>query len=350
MQKISPKIAIEGKSVEYLEGSYSNNGGGTAAELNFSMPLQYGGNRKLWNKEVTLYLDEADSTPLFRGWIRRANPTLNDIEILAMDALGYTVKGGESSKSSIVLTKQDNLDGHTTGAAIVSAIKRAKLDTKLKTDAIRNSTPSISASRFNFRGRVSLEEIIKKMVSNSIDESGTLPRPNIYKLIDDGTNSQLVIEPEADVDAAQIAHVFTEDDNILSLTINEKKIPTIILVKGRNGVEGTFTHDGALTALDRSYLEVSNAQLTSPAECVDFGRKLFEANLHNQYEYAIEVSEGSYLSENEVIRVETNDRDYSGNYRVIGKNISFSPDSYSVGIVINRKPPTLAEYIADSDN
>ena len=52
MKKISPKIAIDGKSVEYLEGSYTSSGGGTAAELSFSMPLQYGGNKKLWNKEI----------------------------------------------------------------------------------------------------------------------------------------------------------------------------------------------------------------------------------------------------------------------------------------------------------
>jgi hypothetical protein len=350
MKKISPKIAIDGKSVEYLEGSYTYAGGGTAAELSFSMPLQYGGNKKLWNKEVLLYLDEADSTPIFRGWIRRAQPTLDDIEILAMDALGYTVKGGETTKSSIVLTRQDNLDGYTSGAAIVEAIKRAKLDTKLYTDFIRNTTPSISASRFNFRGRVTLQDIIQAMVYNSVDESGTLPRPNLYKLVDDGSNSQLVIEPEADVDTAQIAHIFTEESNIISLTINEKKIPTIILVRGKDGVEGTFTHDSAITALDRTYLEVDNNQLTSPAECKNFGRKLFEANLKNQYEYALEVTEGSYLAENEVIRVETNDRDFSGNYRVIGKSISFSPASFNVGITINKKPPTLAEYIADSDN
>ena len=113
---------------------------------------------------------------------------------------------------------------------------------------------------------------------------------------------------------------------------------------------GTFSHDSAITALDRNYLEVSNDNLKSPAECVEFGRKVFEANLKNQYEYAIEVAEGEYLMENDVVRVETENRDYSGNYRVIGKSISFSPSSYDIGIVINRKPPTLAEYIGSRDN
>ena len=349
MRKISPKIAIDGKSVEYLEGSYNNTGGGKAAELEFSLPLTYGGSTKLWNKEVTLFLNESDSTPLFRGWIKRAQPTFNDITILAMDALGYLVKGGDSEKAKIQLTDTDNLDGLTASAAIVAALKKAKLNNKLGTDFIGDTSPRVSSSNPPLRGTMGVEEIITSLISKAIDESGTLPRPNIYKLLDDGSQSQLIIELEADVDTAQINHIYTEDDNIVSLSINEKKIPTIINVTGQ-GVMGTFSHDSAITALDRNYLEVSNDNLKSPAECVEFGRKVFEANLKNQYEYAVEVAEGEYLMENDVVRVETENRDYSGNYRVIGKSISFSPSSYDIGIVINRKPPTLAEYIGSRDN
>ena len=87
-----------------------------------------------------------------------------------------------------------------------------------------------------------------------------LPRPNIAKLIDDGTNSQLVLELEADVDNAVISHTYTEYDNITNLNIINRKIPTVIIVNG-NGVNGTFTHDSAITALDRTYLEVNNNNL-----------------------------------------------------------------------------------------
>ena len=145
-------------------------------------------------------------------------------------------------------------------------------------------------------------------------------------------------------------HTYTEHNNIVSLSINERRVPTVIVVKGKDGVSGRFSHDTAISALDRNYLEVENSLLTSPASCKDFAQKLFEANLKAQYEYAIEVIEGGYLNENDVIRIETEDERLSGNYRVIGKAISFSPDSYSVGITINKKPPTLAEYISSRDN
>jgi len=349
MPKISPRVAIEGAEVEYIEGSYSQNGGGSAAELSFTLPLTYGGGKKLWNREVTMYLNDQDSTPLFRGWIRRANPTFNEIEILAMDALGYLVKGGGESKATINLTPTDNLDGYTAGGAITTAIKKAKLNTKIGTDMIGDTKPSISASRPPLRGQIHLEELVKGLISAAVDNSGSIPRPNIYKLIDDGSQSQLVIELQADVDTDQVVHIFTEESNITSLSINEKKVPTIINVTGK-GVNGTFSHDGAITALDRTYLEVQNNELKSPAECVDFGRKIFQANLKDRYEYGIEVTEGAYLMENDVIRVETSDRNFTGNYRVIGKSISFSPSDFSIGIVINKKPPTLAEYISARDN
>jgi hypothetical protein len=159
-----------------------------------------------------------------------------------------------------------------------------------------------------------------------------------------------VIELESDLDSAEIKHVFSEYDNITDLKIINRKVPTIVIVNGADGVKGTFSHDTAVEAFDRNYLEVTNTALRSPAECKDFAQKLFRANLTTQYEYGIETFEGAYLSENDVIRVETEDQKFSGNYRVRGKKITFSPSSFSVGLNINRKPPTLAEYISQQDN
>jgi hypothetical protein len=124
----------------------------------------------------------------------------------------------------------------------------------------------------------------------------------------------------------------------------------VVIVNGSNNSAGTFIHDGALAALDRNYLEVENTLKTSPATCKDFAAKLFEANLKVQFEYDIKVLDGAYLQENDVVQINAEDPEYSGNFRVIGKSIEFSPSSFSFNLNINRKPPTLAEYIADRDN
>ena len=61
---------------------------------------------------------------------------------------------------------------------------------------------------------------LKKLLSESVNTDTTdLPRPNIARLMDDGTNSQLIIELEVDVDNAEISHTYTEKDNITNLSI-----------------------------------------------------------------------------------------------------------------------------------
>jgi hypothetical protein len=350
MREISPRILIEDTEVDYIDGSYSVNGNLTAAELIFGIPKPAGDYRKLWNREVTMYLNKFDSVPLFRGWIKRAEQDLNSIEVRAEDAIGYLVRSGGQNQAKLNLTDDDNLDGTTAGGAMIKAITKANLQDKIKTDFIGNTSPLINSVSEPLRGSKTVHGILTELLSKAVDNSGTLPRPNIARLIDDGTNSQLIIELESDIDSDTIVHTYTEHDNIVALNIINRKIPTFITVNGANGVTATFKHTSAITALDNNPMEVDNDNLTSPAACLNFAQKLFRANLKNQFEYSIEITEGAYLTENDVIKIVTDDPDYSGNYRVIGKQIEFTPDSFSIGITINRKPPTLAEYLESEDN
>tara|TARA_R100001163_G_scaffold1794_1_gene2776 strand:+ start:5017 stop:6069 length:1053 start_codon:yes stop_codon:yes gene_type:complete len=350
MLELTPKIFIDGIEIDFINAGLSQQGSLKAGQLDFTIPTSTGVGLNFWNKEVTMYMDSSDGIPLFRGWIKRVKENYNDIQIHAEDAIGYLIKGGEKENAKIALDDRSNLDGLTVGAAIIKAIELAKLDDKLKTDYIGDTSPILSTSTNPLRGTLSVMEIITTLLSQAVNTGTTdLPRPNIAKLVDDGTNSQFVIELEADVDNSTISHIYTEWDNILNLNIINRKIPTVIIVNG-NGVKGTFTHDSAITALDRTYLEVTNNDLLSPAECKDFAQKIFKANLKVQYEYTFDTFEGIYLTENSVIRILTGEDEYDGNYRVLGKNVSFTPSSYSMSVLINRKPPTLAEYISTRDN
>ena len=350
MLELTPKIFIDGIEIDFISAGLSQQGSLKAGQLDFTIPTSTGVGLNFWNKEVTLYFNSSDGVPLFRGWIKRVKENYNEIQIHAEDAIGYLLKGGDAENAKIALDDSNNLDGLTGGAAIIKAIELAKLDTKIKTDFLGDTNPLISTSSEPIRGTFTVIDIIKRVLSKAVNTDTTdLPRPNIAKLIDDGTNSQLVIELEADVNNSVISHLYTEYDNITNLSIINRKIPTVIIVNG-NGVKGTFIHDSAIDALDRSYLEVNNNDLLSPAQCKDFAQKIFKANLATQYEYTFETFEGIYLPENSVIRIITGEDEYDGNYRVLGKNISFSPSSYKMSVLINRKPPTLAEYINTRDN
>jgi len=351
MLELTPKITINGKEIDFINAGFSQQGNLKAAQLDFVIPTASGVGMNFWNQEVTFFMNTSDAVPLFRGWIKRVKEDYNKIQIHAEDGFGYMLKGGEAETAKIALTDTNNLDGLTVGAAMIKALELAKLDTKIKTDYIGDTSPVISTSKSPIRGTKTVMDIMKTLLAQAVNTDTTdLPRPNIAKLIDDGTNSQLVIELEADVDNSTISHVYTEYDNITNLNIINRKVPTIIIVNGANGVKGTFVHDSGVEALDRSYLEVSNTSLNSPAECTDFAQKLFKANLKVQYEYTFDTFEGAYLPENSVIKIITGEDEYDGNYRVLGRNISFSPTSYKISVLINRKPPTLAEYINSRDN
>lgn len=350
MTVLIPEIKIEGISVPFFKGAYTSTGGLTAAVLQFTLPLSYAGHKNLWNKEVTFFLNEFESTPVFRGYIKRVKQDFNKIEIIAQDVMGYMVMGGNESLAKIALTETDNLDGLTVGNAIKKAIKMANLDTKIGTDFIGDTTPSVSSSRPPIRGSLSVLDIIKQLIGRAVDNSGTLPRPNIIKIVDDGNISQLVIELESNLDAENVIHNYNEYSNIVDVRLINRKVPTIVIVNGFSGVSSTFTHDSAIEGYDRNYLEITNENLQSPAECLDFAQKIFRANLQNQYEYTISTFEGAHLSENDVIRVDTENPKFTGYYRVRGKKIAFSTNSFTIGININRKPPTLAEYIQMQDN
>ena len=347
----NPRIFIDGRQVDFIKASYSLPGVLSAASLSFNVPLAVAGNENLWDKEVTLYVDKSDSKPIFRGWVNRTKKNFNEVEIYAEDGLGYMVKGGDTTVSKVQLDERQNLDGLTVGAAIIKLLELTKLDTKIKTDYIGDTSPRIgSVQKKPIRGTLLVLDVIKQLLSKPINLSDQdLPRPNIAKLIDDGTYSQLVIEVESALDSSNISYTFNENKNITTINVINRKVPTIVVVTGKNGVKGTFSHDGAIKALDRTYLEVSNNNLESPAACKEFGARLFQANLENRFEYQIAVTEGFYLAENQVVRIQTDNKDFSGNYRIVGKNISFG-DTTSISININRKPPTLAEYISSRDN
>ena len=349
MNEIIPEVRIEGREVPFTRGAYTSTGGLTAATLEFTLPRTFGGFKKLWNKEVTFYPNSYDNKPLFRGYIKRIKEDFNSVTLIAQDVIGYMVLGGDSEKAKVSLTDRENVDGLTIGNAIRKTIKLANLDIKIKTDYIGDTTPLVSSSQPPIRGTMGVLEIIKKLMVRAVDDSISVPRSNILKVFDDGINSQLTIELESDLDTTQIKHVFTEFDNINNLRIVNKKTPTIVIVNGDN-VVGKFEHESAIDALDRTYLEVTNDNLKSPAECREFAQKIFRANLETQYEYSISSAKGIYLMENDVIRVETEDPRFSGNYRVRGKKIAFGSNSFTVGLNINKKPPTLVEFIAQQDN
>jgi hypothetical protein len=78
---------------------------------------------------------------------------------------------------------------------------------------------------------------------------------------------------------------------------------------------------------------------------MDFAQKIFNANIQNQYEYSLETPEGAYLEENDIVEIIDKDTDISGNFRIIGKTITFGNGSYSINLEINKQLPLLDSFL-----
>jgi len=171
-----------------------------------------------------------------------------------------------------------------------------------------------------------------------------LPRQNLLVVRDDGNKAQLQIETRADVDNVNPIHYYSYDKNIVSFQARNRHIPTTVVVRGKNAI-GEFRHKSAAEAYGEYFMEVNNKELKSEAACVNFAQKIFRANLKTKYEYTMNTFEGVYLNENDVIYIKDNDTGIEGNFRVIGKVITFSPTNFSLQLIINKRPPVFGEYL-----
>ena len=109
----TPKIFIDGKSIEFNTAKLNSRGFNTASQLDFTVDGSSVSYRKYWNKEVTVFLNEGDSIPAFRGRIVNSDIIDNlGVKFIAVDGFGF-LTGHE--KATVVLDDDVNVDGLSPG-------------------------------------------------------------------------------------------------------------------------------------------------------------------------------------------------------------------------------------------
>lgn len=341
MPEISSEIYIDGKRVNYTKGTLQAQGNNTATQLTFTIPGDAVTYRKYWNKEVTFFFSKTDSTPMFRGNITNAQINENfSVTFSALDVLGFLTG---IDRAAVTLDESNNLDGLSIGGALTRMITLAKLDDKVGTDFVGDTSPIKLMPKQ--RGRVMILDTIVNQLSGIFNIDNTsLPRRNFIKVIDDGTKGQLALELEVDIDSASPIFTFDYTTNIIGFSVQNRKIPTVITIEGTNA-SATFKHTSAASAVGGYSLTASRKDLTSRADCMDFAQKVFNANQKAKYEYTLTTFEGAYLEENDAVEIIDKDTEVNGIFRVIGKSINFGDGIYSVTLNINNQPPLLDSFL-----
>ena len=52
-----------------------------------------------------------------------------------------------------------------------------------------------------------------------------------------------------------------------------------------------------------------------------------------------------YLKENDVIHIRDDKTGIEGNFRIIGKSVTFGPNQFRLQLTINQRPPILAQFL-----
>jgi len=341
MQETFPEIFIDGEKVDFTTGSLTKQGGNTASKLSFTIPGNSVTYRKYWNKEVTFYFDKSDGSPMFRGYIMNVEINENQsVNIMALDVLGFLTG---LDRAAVALNDSDNVDGMTVGGAFKKMIEMAKLQNKIGTDFLGDTNPV--ARMPVLRGRTMiLDSIVSQLNGLYNTDNVALPRRNFLKAIDDGNKGQIIFDLEADLETSIPIHTFNYKSNIITFSIQNRKIPSVVTVDGNNA-SAIFKHDSAATALGDFSFNVSKNDLTSRAECMDFAQKIFNINVHHKYEYTMSTTDGAYLEENDVIRIDDDDTNVKGLFRIIGKTISFGNGSHKISLEINKQAPLLDSFL-----
>ena len=338
MQATSSEVYLNGKSVDFITANLKKQGGLTSTSFTFTIPKGDASFRKFWNQEVLFFINKSDAYPAFRG---RVIDTViagdSQVQFICGDALG-SLTG--NYKGQVTLDDDSNIDGLTPAASIKKMITMANLNHIIGTDYIGETNPIIQMDIL--RGTYSIIEVITKILSQVLTSEGT-PRENIIRIMDDGTKSQLVFETKKDVDTVTPVKTYTYESNIISFQVNDRKIPTTVVVQGK-GARAMFRHSSAATALGENFITVSNNQLESRAACMDWGQKVYNANLKSQYEYILDTFDGLYLEPNDVVKIIDDKTDTSGNYTIIGKSIACGANTFRLQLTINKRPPILSNF------
>ena len=342
MRTHTPRIFLENELIEFTDAKLNSRGFNTATELQFTISGKNISYRKYWNKEVTLFINPTDATRIFRGRIVD-NIIVDNIgmSFTALDGFGFLTG---HQKATVSLDDYKNIDGLSPGGAISKLISLANLTDVIGTDYIGDTNPIVQV--IPQRGPVVILSVIKQILKQVANTTKTVARENYLRVFDDGEKTQLKFEVMADLDTAEPVKTYSYD-NLISFQVINRKIPTSITVQGKDNdrTQVTLRHQSAAKSYGENFLTVSNKQLESRGECMDFAWKIFDINIQNQYEYKISSSEGIYLNEGDVIEIISDDVDISGNFRVIGKKIDFSSNKFQLTLTINKSPPILAQFL-----
>ena len=332
------KLFIEDKEVvSDSKGSINYNGNGQLNSLDVvidNVDIQYD---SLFGKKIELYLNESgsdDSTPLFRGFIRRFTPSEKDVRLRALD-----VRSIISGKDSVKLNSTDfkNYDGKTVASFLYSIItdKVNYSETLIGLDML--SDTDIPIKMTGIRGsNLDIISLVNKKLSETIDKTDYLnPLGYFLDVRESSDFSNIIITKEKALTDAP-SYTFAYGDGLQKL--NYKKVLPLNTAYYNDGRSIEYTNRPA----GQSATVITNVKDVAEARQLGLEQILLEQQ--QNAEITADVSKCYDIGLGSLIFLDVPDDDIYGTHRVQGKTITFGT-SLMCKLKLNKKPIRLSDYV-----
>ena len=329
-----PSLFIGGKEIlSDISGSVSFNGNNQLNTLSVVISNPELQNMAIHNKVIELFLNNGsdDGLPIFRGYVNNFVPKDKNISIQASDIrIKYTGKKG----LKLSLTDDNNYDGYSLGQFLQSFTDEFVTDSNITSKFIKDTSPSVFMT--DERGNVDVYGVLKKKIKEAIDTTDVLkPLTHFIDVHNDVEQSGIIFKKDKQLTSAPVM-VFSFADGLSSYRYNRRLPANTATFNGRSV---SYTNKPYGT----SSIEVE--QQNSPAETANLALQNILISQQESDEITINVTKGYDLSIGEIVALDIDEEDISGNHRVQAKTVSFGKTSTCI-LKLNKKPVILSEFIS----
>ena len=331
-----PSLIINEKEIlNDISGTVTFSGNNQLNTLNVRIPNPELQNMAIHNKIIELFLNNGsdDSVPIFRGYVNDLTPNDKGITILATD-IRAKLTGNKGLR--LTLTDTNNYDGYTLGQFIKSYIDEFVDDLAVGTRLLRDTSPPVFMT--GERGTdIDVYSLITKKVEESIDIDTDVNNPlqHFVDVVQGNGNSHIVLKKDKLISSIPVM-TFSYSDGLKSYNYKRRIPANTVTYEGRK-----FSYTNIPQGLSSLEIPIQD----SPAETRDLALRNILLAQQQTDEITVQVTKGYDLEIGQIVALDIDEEDISGNHRVQSKVITFGKTS-SCTLGLNKKPILLKNYLS----
>ena len=334
-----PVLKINDIEIQYIDSvTFTDSGNNQLQKLSFVITEPDMENFSLFNASVEFFLNygSSDGVPIFRGFVKDYNPTGTKVTVNALDV--RTLISGKNA-FPIVIDDKDNYDGNTITAFLVDVIDNMNHDL-LKSTTLNDIDKPIYMT--NVRQTGSAYDIASGLLKKALDKDNMLlPLSYEFDVVHLENHSSLKIIKQKQVTVTE-TQTFSYNDGIISCNYKDRVSPSFGITKAKDGSQVIFQYGNA----PRGKVGISiKGDFGSRGEAKEelIPRVLIEQD--TEKDINLNVSKGHYTNLGDVIKINVDDDNLNGKYRVTSKRINFTTNSVTCNLQLNKKPIMVSDYI-----